>query len=260
MLGRLDDSLRQLLVEALPGLFGGDAPPVQLSIVDEELTMDAGSTEPDAGEPRIDDQLDEFAFDPGSPAGPYTLTKPPLAGVRRYRLTTAAGDRVTVHDSEILVAADDPRVFRLQANPERDLAAFTTLQVLYGVSSVFARLKGTLSFKARLESSTPARLEEAEALAIAVMALNRRPLIAGSSQLFSGGDYSAAVSVDTLVLLRTTAPTSASRLMHCSADVALRVARGLRDDEGRPIRHIRTPGRGPLDPRHPVDIAIEVDA
>src|SRR5262245_17193608 len=259
MLGRLDESLRQLLIDSLPTLFGGAAPAVQVTTVDELFVVDPQSAEAEAGDPRVDDQVDQLPFDPAAPAGPYTLTKPPLPGPRRYRLTSALGDRVPLTDSEIVPSPDDPRVFRLQPRPDRELGGFNGLQVLYGVTAVFVRLKGKLTFKAQLQSSDPARLEQAEALAVAAIALNRRALVDGSSQSFSDGDYAAIVSLDQLVLDRTTAPSASIRLLQYAGEVVVKVTRALGADEGRPILRIRTPGE-PIDPDRPVAIRIGVDA
>ena len=78
--------------------------------------------------------------------------------------------RVPLTDSEILQSPDDSRVFRLQPRPDRELGAFNGLQVLYGITAVFVRLKGKLTFKAQLQSSDRVRLEQAEALAVAAVA------------------------------------------------------------------------------------------
>jgi hypothetical protein len=259
MLGRLDESLRQLLIDSLPTLFAGATPLVQITTVDELFVVDPQSAEAEAGDPRVDDQIDQLPFDPAAPVGPYTLTKPPLPGPRRYRLTSALGDRVPLTDSEVIVAPDDSRVFRLQPRPDRELGGFNGLQVLYGVTAVFVRLKGKLTFKAQLQSSDPVRLEQAEALAVAAVALNRRALVERSPQSFSDADYSATVSLDSLVLDRTTAPSSSIRLLHYAGEVVVKVTRALGADEGRPIVRIRTPGE-PIDPDRPIAIRIGVDA
>src|ERR1044071_8545889 len=177
MTGRLDEALRQLLLDTLPALFGGPTPPVQVSVAQDLFTFDAESAEAEAGEPRVDDQIDQFPFDPAAPEGPYTLTKPPLPGPRSIRLTSALGDRVPLLEEETLPDPDDDRVFRLQARPDRDLAQFNGVQVLYGVSAVFVRLKGTQTFVVNLQSNDAARLEQAESLALAVIELNRKRLI-----------------------------------------------------------------------------------
>src|SRR5262245_37543516 len=259
MLGRLDESLRQLLIDSLPTLFAGATPLVQVATVDELFVVDPQSAEAEAGDPRVDVQIDQLPFDPAAPVGRHTLSKPPLPVPRRYRLTSALGDRVPLTYIEVLPSPDDSRVFRLQPRPERELGGFNGLQVLYGITAVFVRLKGKLTFKAQLQSSDPVRLEQAEALAVAAVALNRRKLVAGSSQSFTDADYSAIVSLDQLVLDRTTAPSSSLRLLHYAGEVVVKVARALGADEGRPILRIRTPGE-PIDPDRPVAIRIGVDA
>jgi hypothetical protein len=256
--GRLDEAIRQLLVEALPLLFAG-ASAVQPSIVSDVFTVDPESAEAEAGEVRVDEQVDQLPFDPATPAGPYTLTRPPIAGPRRHHLTTPAGDRIALRDSEVAIDPSDARVFRLALRPDRDLAGVDGVRVLYGVAGVFVKLKGTQTFAVQLQTDDAARLEQALALAIAVIELNRARLVERSGETFSTGDYAGQLSIETLRFVRVTAPAAASRLLHYSAGVAMKVSRGLAADEGRPIARIRTPGRE-IDPARPVDIDVRVDA
>ena len=54
-------------------------------------------------------------------------------------------------------------------------------------------------------------------------------------------------------------PAANRRDLHYQVEVELKITRSLREDEGRPIVRVRTPGR-PLDPARPVDIEIGVEA
>jgi hypothetical protein len=256
--GRLDEAIRQLLVEALPLLFTGAAA-VQSAIVSDVFTVDPESAEAEAGEVRVDDQVDQLAFDPANAAGPYRLTRPPIPGARRHHLTTPAGDRIALRDSEVAIDPGDPRVFRLQLRADRDLAGVDGVRVLYGAAGVFAKLKGTRTFAVRLETDDPGRLAQAEALAIAAIQLNRARLAEGSADAFAGGDYASQLGIDSLRFEQVTAPSAAARLLHYRAGVAIKVSRALAADEGRPIVRIRTPGRA-LDPARPVDVDARVDA
>ena len=259
MTGRLDEALRQLLIDSLPALFGCPAPLVQVSVAQGLFTFDAQSAEAEAGEPRVDDQTDQFPFAPATPGGPYTLTKPPLPGPRRVRLTSALGDRVPLLDEEILPDPDDDRVFRLQPRPDRDLAQFNGVQVLYGVTSVFVRLQGTQTLVVNLQCDDPVRLEQAESLALAVIELNRKRLVEHSPESFTDGDYTAAVSATTLKFVKATATGAAARQLHYAAEVAIKASRALAVGEGRTILRIRSPGRPPV-PARALDIQVLVDA
>jgi hypothetical protein len=256
--GRLDEAIRQLLADALPALFTGAAA-VETAIVNDVFTIDPNSAEAEAGEVRNDDQVDQFPFDPANPAGPYTLTKPPIAGPRRHHLTTGTTDRVSLRDSEVRVDENDPRVFRLELRPDRDLTGINGVRVLYGVAGVFVKLKGIQTFAVQLRTDDAARLEQGEALAVGVIELNRKRLVERSSEVFSSGDYAGQLSIEKLRFLRVTAPAAASRLLHYSAEVAIKATRALAADEGQPILRIRTPGRE-IDPARPVDIDVRVDA
>ena len=77
MTGNLDEAIRALLLSALPALFGGNTPQVQLAVQAGEFTLDPNSAEGLASEPRPDDRDDSFAFDPQNPPANFTLSQPP---------------------------------------------------------------------------------------------------------------------------------------------------------------------------------------
>ncbi len=114
MTGNLDEAIKTLLAEALPGLLGGAPPPIALTVESEGFVVDPNTADALASEPRPDDHSDRFDFDPAGiifdPASPafdptalpvFLLTKPPYPGPRRVRLLTAAGDRIAVQESEV---------------------------------------------------------------------------------------------------------------------------------------------------------------
>ena len=259
MTGRLDEALRDLLADALADLFGGDAPAVATATADARFEVDPHSADGMASAPRPDDRVDDFAFDPADPPEAFTLSQPPYPGPRRVRLTTEAGDRLPLRDDEVVWDEADARVFTLAPSPRRDLTGVTGVQVLYGVTSVFTTVKAYRTFALELRSGDAAVLAQAEALAVGVVQLNRQALLDAAGRTYAGGDYEAAVTVQSLRLVDGSAPAADVRRLTYRAEVELKVTRALREDEGAPITRIRTTGR-PLDPGRPVDVHIDVDA
>ncbi|HKP87309.1 MAG TPA: hypothetical protein VJZ26_14490 [Blastocatellia bacterium] len=259
MTGRLDEAIKALLVEALPALLGGAAPIVQSSITSDLFELDPNSADAAASEPRPDDRVDNLPFNPDQPAGPYTLTQPPDPGPRRVRLTSDLGDRIALTDGEVQLDAVDSRRFTLNLRPDRDLTGVNGVQVLYGVTAVYAKLKFGQDLAVQLQSNDAAKLEQAEALAVAVIALNRPQLIEQGREIFREGDYGAEMEVKSLHLIKGTTPAANTRLLHFRAEIELKATRALADDEGKPIQRIRTAAR-PLDARRAVDIRIDVEA
>lgn len=115
MIGELPEVLETLLTGSLPGLFGGpDGGTVSLSVIGGPLEIDREqSVDATASEPRPEDREDTFAFDPDSPAGPFTLTQPPYPGPRRVWLLTGGGDRISLGSSEVIWDRTDTRNFSL---------------------------------------------------------------------------------------------------------------------------------------------------
>jgi hypothetical protein len=259
MNGKLDEAIKTLLADALPTLFGGATPPVQPTVISDLYELDPSSAEAAGSEPRPDDQLDDLPFKPAKPAGPYTLSKPPMPGPRRVRLTTTLKDRIALRDEEVLWDANDSRRFTLALRPERDLKNVNGVQVLYSVVAVFVKLKFGQNFSLQLQSAAADKLEQAEPLALAVIVLNRQQLVETSLKSFADGDYAARVEVKSLQLVRGTTPEASRRVLHFRAEVELKATRALSADEGTPIQHIRTDGR-PLNPQRAVDIQIDVEA
>lgn len=259
MIGNLDEAIRALLTGALPDLLGGDPPVVSLSIQDGVFLLDPSSAEAPTSEPRPDDRLDDFPFDPEAPPASFTLTQPPYPGPRRVRLTTDQGDRITLQASEVIWDPLDNREFSLQLLPIHDLEDVTGVQVLYSITAVFTTLKANQTFTVTLQSDDAPNLEQAEALALGVMELNRQALIDQAPVTYEGGDYSATVTVKGYKFTEGSSPASNQRQFSFQAEVELKARRALEEGEGAPITHIRTPGR-PFDPNRAVDIAIDVDA
>ncbi len=259
MTGNLEQAIHDLLTGALPALFGGTPPTVALTFVTNPYTLDPNSADAEAGDPRVDDQLDQLAFDPAHPAGPYALTKPPVTGARRVWLTDDAGDRVPLTDAEIIWDPQAAEKFTLAPRAGRDMTPFNALQVLYGVAAVFVKRKLVHEFALQLQSSDPAHLADSEALTIAVVELNRKQLASAAAQRSDSGDYAAELSVVGLSVVGGTASVANTRVLNFTADLEIKAMRALAADEGTQISTIVSPGET-ADAQHPVRIAAGVDA
>ncbi len=259
MIGSLDTAITNMLRAALPGLLGGVAPAVALSVSSAEFTLDPQSAESAISDARPDDRLDSFAFNPAAPPASFSLTQPPYPGPRRVRLVTSQGDRINLQSGEVIWNPNDERLFSLSLRPIHDLALVNGVQVLYSITAVFTTLKVNQTFTIQLQSGDAAALAQAEALALGVLELNRQDLLDQSLLSVSEGDYSASVRVKSFKFERGASPNGTTRLFNFQAEVELKARRALEAGEGTPIQHIRTPGR-PLDPNRPVDVNIEIDA
>ncbi|HEX8474430.1 MAG TPA: hypothetical protein VF666_10385 [Pyrinomonadaceae bacterium] len=258
MYGKLDEALKTLLTQSLPTLFGGDQPPVKLATAGDIFELDAHSAEAATSEPRPDDRTDNFPFDPTKPAGPYALSQPPVPGPRRVRLLTPLKDRIPLRDDEVVWDKNESRLFTLALRPERDPSSFNGVQVLYSITAVYLKLKVAQNFSIELQSTSEAQVDKAESLAVGVIALNRQKLIDEGGSSFQDGDYGVEISVKSFQLV-TGAVAPKKRTLNFRAEIELKAMRALADDEGKPIKRIRTSSR-PVDPLRPVDIHIDVEA
>lgn len=250
-------ALTDLITSSLPDLFTGNSPRVKLSIMSDLFEVDPSSADGMASEPRPDDRIDTFPFDPAAPIGPYTLTQPPYPGPRLVGLTTEIGDRIHLKENEAIWDDVDSRTFNLALHANRELTGVTAVQVVYGVTSIFTKVKGAGTVIIKMDSTTPEDLEKAAALVLAVVELNRQHLIDVSTRTYGAGDYGAAIQLKTLIILKEASVSTSQRVMTVKADIEFKATRALREDEGKAIVRIRTPGR-PLDPDRPVDIHIDV--
>lgn len=256
MTGNLSQALLALLTGALPALFGGAAPPVKLAAPGGDFALDASSADAEAGQPRSDEAHDALPFDAARPQGPYLLTRPPDASVRKVRLTTAAGDRIALHDAEVAFDPLDARRFSLALRPSRDVSGVTGVRVLYGVTAVYATLKYVQELSLSFESADAALLERAQALAMAVLALNRTALVADGAKTEQADAYGAQLTVKALHFAGGDAPAADTRRIRLRAEFELKGVRALADGEGAPIAHIRSPGSSSA---RPIDIQVQAD-
>lgn len=257
MTGQLDEALLALLRAALPTLLGGATPAVQAAVVPAAFTIDPASADAEAGQPRTDSATDLLPFVPATPAGPYLLSRPPDTSLRKLRLTNADGDLFALQDAEVQWDRLEPRRFTLALKPGRELAGITGVQVLYGVTAVYATLAYTLDLAVTLASPDAAALERAQALALAVLALHRGALAADGTGSEAADAYQARLTIKALHLLGGDAPSASQRRLNLRAEVELKGVRALEDGEGAPIVRVRSPG---ADGDRPVDLIVHVDA
>jgi hypothetical protein len=257
MTGNLDEALLALLRAALPSLLGGAAPPVAVAAVPAAFVLDAASADVEAGQARSDSASDLLPFAQATPAGPYLLSRPPDLSLRKLRLATAAGDRIPLHDSEVLWDALEPRRFSLALRPGRDLAGITGVLVLYGVTAVYATLGYTQELSLSFSSAVPADLERAQALAMAVLALHRAGLVADGAKTEQADAYRALIGVQALHILGGDAPSATQRRIQLRAEITLKGVRALAEGEGAPIQRLLSPGSPG---GRPIDIQVQVGA
>jgi hypothetical protein len=258
MTGTLATAISTLMQTALPMFFAGEPPPVQLSVVSEGFAISPEVKESLASELRPDDRTDTLDFEPNSPEGPYTLTQPPYPGPRRVWLVTAMGDRRTLRNDEVIWDPLESRQFSLALAANRDLSNVTNLQVLYGVSAIFTQIKATQTLKLELQSATESKLDQAEALAIAVIELNRQSLIEAAQALYEAGGYGAAITVKQFNLRGGTPVASEHRQLTLDAAFELKATRTLSEDEGIPIKRILSAGQTGSGDR-PIDVHIGLE-
>jgi hypothetical protein len=256
MIGSFATALQALLVDSLPGVFGGKTPAVSLSVANETVDIDLHSAEATAGEPRPDDQTDDLTFKPKKPGGPYQLSQTPLPDPRRVRLITKDGARVALRPEEIAWDPTDPRAFSLILRPERDLSEIATVQVLYSMVSVFTTLSAVQSLDLELKGSD--RLNDAAALAIAVIQLTRQALVDKANADYQDGAYGAAVKVKSFGLIKAAQSAPDACILSFASKVDIRATRTLAETEGTPIERIVTPGQSP-DSKRRIDIRVDLD-
>jgi hypothetical protein len=258
MLLSLQSALRDLLKDAYPDLFDGTPPAVALEFATYVWTFDASSADATAGEPAQDDARDLLAFDPADPEGPYTLTRPPYPGPRRVYLRTPVDERVTLAPAEVSWDPVDSRVFTLHPRPTRTLTGYDRVEILYGVTAVFTKLKSMHSIAVTLSGSDDATVERATMLAMGAFALNRGVVIAGGAFTETEGDYRVVGEIKSLKLTRGSAAGPGMRTLTFEAEVDMKVDRALAEDEGRPITHILSPGVAAGS--RTIDVHVDVEA
>jgi hypothetical protein len=241
MIGQLDEAIATLLKQALPGLLGGVTPAVSLSLATELFEIDPESADATAGEPRPDDRTDLLPFN-ADPNTIYQLSQSPYPGARRIWLRRGDSDRITLRPEEVQWDAIDSRKFSLMLRPTRDLTGITSVQILYGVTAVFTKIKLKQQLTITLQSNDSDRLEQSEALTVGVITLNRQTLIDSAQTQYSNGDYGTAIEIKSLHLLQGNRPSPNTRQLLLTAQVELKATRTLRSDEGNPIERILSPG------------------
>lgn len=242
MSGTLEQLLTDLVTEALPGLFAGEASPVKLNVSSNLFEVDPQSADSAANEPRPDDHVDNFPFDVQNPSESYSLRQSPYPTPCRIYLITDAGDRIPLQNDEVIWNKASPGVFSLQIRPNRELAGVKQIEVLYSVAAIFTKFKAVQTLTLKLQSKNAENLDKAEALVIAVIELNRERLVGKKLASYSEGEYEVNLDVKSLKLLKGTGSDGGDRLLTFQAEIELKATRTLRDDEGKPIKRIMTSG------------------
>jgi len=257
MLLALENAIVGLLKEAFPALFTG-TPPAVVTFPDDTWEFDPLSADSAAGEPGLEDAVDDLAFNPAEPSGPYALSRPPYPGPKRVYLRSAAGELVAIGTAEVIWSPSIPASFTLAPRPGRDVSGFDHVQVLYGVVAAATRLKTVHKLTLQISGSDAGTAEQALALTLSALALNRDTLMSQGGFSWTMGGYQAQGTVKTLKFSAGAATTTTSRTLFVQAEVDLRLERLLGADEGKPILQILSPGR-PLGPKA-VDIEPAVQA
>lgn len=259
MVGNLEAALQNLIQAAYPRFFTGTTPLVRWEITHVTFQVDPDSADATASEPRPDDRTDRLPFDSDAAAGPYMLSQPPYPGPRRLWLTTTAGDRVTLQKGEVVWNPSNSQQFTLALRPSRDLSVFSTIEVLYGITAVFTKLKLSHTLTLTLSSSDTAALGQSESLLVGLIALNRQALIDTANATYEEGEYGVTLEIKNLLLTQGSQTEDNSRTLTLAAESELKATRALREDEGMPIERILTNGR-PRTPDRAIDIHIDVNA
>jgi len=243
-------AVTDVLRDGLPGLFGGGTPAVTLTVSRADLAVEPVPGDVAETEPRLVDGFDVLPFDG---PGPYTLSRPPASGPRQVRLDGERG-RIALRDNEISWL--DPRRFTL-ALGDRDVTGVTEVLVRYSVVAVHTCVRVTQVVHIGLSGVDGAALERAEALVLALLALEGRRLAAASGDEYADGDYGATVRIESVAAVASAAAEDGGRVLEVRTRCDVTATRALRADDGAPIVAIHGPGEPS---RRPVDIPIAVDA
>lgn len=246
LVAAVTDTLR----DGLPGLFGGGTPVVTLTVDRADLAVEPVPGDVAESEPRLLDGLDVLPFDG---PGPYTLTRPPASGPRQVRLDGERG-RIALRDNEISWL--DPSRFTLRLG-DRDVTGVTEVRVRYSVIAVHTCVRVTQSIHIGLAGVDAVALERAEALVLALLALEGRRLAAASGDEYTDGDYGATVRIESVATVASSAAEDGGRVLEVRTCCDVTATRALRAGEGASITAIHGPG-GPSG--RPVDLPIAVDA
>lgn len=242
-------AVTDILRDGLPGLFGG-TPAVTLTVDRADLAVEQVPGGVAETEPRLVDGLDVLPFDG---PGPYTLTRPPASGPRQVRLDGERG-RIALRDNEISWL--DPSRFTLVLG-DRDVTGSTEVRVRYSVIAVHTCVRVTQTIHIGLAGVDAVALERAEALVLALLALEGRRLAAASGDEYADGDYGATVRIESVETVASSAAGDGGRVLEVRTRCDVTATRALRAGDGASIVAIHGPG-GPS--RRPVDIPIAVDA
>ena len=244
MLLALEGAIVNLLNRELPSLFTGPGS-ASASFSAHTWDFDRLSVDPVAGEPGPEDAVDELAFDPATPAGPYALTRPPCPGPKRVYLRATSGELVALGNAEVVWDPADRASFSVVPAGGRSLSGFDHLHVMYGVVAAATRLKTLHKLTLQLAGADAGDTEQAFALALATLVLNRDTLLRAGGFAWAAGGYQVEGSVRTLKFSAGSAPATSLRTLALEAELDLRLERLLEEGEGEAISRILSPDRTP---------------
>jgi hypothetical protein len=256
MLLALQNAIDALLKSALPSLFTGSGAAAATFSADS-WDFDRLSADPIAGEPGLEDAVDELFFDAAAPAGPYALTRPPYPGPKRVYLRSTSGELVALRNTEVVWNPADAASFSVVPAAGRALSGFDHLHVMYGVVAAATRLKSQHKLALQIAGADAESAERAFALALAVLVMNREGLMRAASFSWTAGGYQADATLKTLRFTSGASPGPAQRRLSLEVEVELRLERLLGADEGRPIERILSPGRTPGRKTIDIDPAVQ---
>lgn len=256
MLLNLQSAITTLLKSSFPAQFTG-AGSVTLAWSVQTFTVDPVSADPVAGEPAPEDAVDQLPFDPAAPTGPYTLTRPPYAGPKRVYLRNLAGELAALGPAEVQWAADDPARFTLVPRAGRLLASYDHVQVQYGVVAAGTKMKTAQQVTLTLSGADIGKSEQALALALAALGLNREALRQQAAFDYQAGSYRTQGTLKSLSFAGGGSGTPKLYRLVINAEIDLKLQRLMGPDEGRPIAHITSPGRAGSGKAIDIDPAVE---
>jgi hypothetical protein len=260
VLGSFAAAVTAALVQALPGVFGGDPAAVGLVVVEEVLDLSAPGVGPVPGEPAREQAQDVFAVPPGVPEPVFTLTRARAEGPVVVRLRDADGSALApLRPGELSWDDAEPDRLGLHLGERTDRDRVADLLVRYPVFAVSAQLRGTATAGLVLTAVDRAVLDRATSLAASVLALERRGICAGSTRTQQEGDFSTEVRVDDLQLSSVSSQDAGTCRLALRVDVTVTARRSLSTGEGRPIQRISSGGSA-APPTRPVVVEVGLDA
>ena len=91
--------------------------------------------------------------------------------------------------------------------------------MLYGVTAIFTKIKALQTLSLQLQSDNAEKLEQAEALVVSVIELNRQHFIDQGQATYEDGNYGANIEIKSLKFLKGTSPAGNQRQLTYQAKI-----------------------------------------